>query len=138
MPFRETVAGEALSTFCGSKIILQDGLMLKRSPFASVNVLLSSNTEFKFSIQMLSTGPSSTSHTNSSKCKDLYYKCFGKFETNVKECKIASHKLFFIFNVLRQRALKMPSVQSLVATSNLPNICAAVMAFGFIRISLKN
>lgn len=48
-------------------MILQLGLMLKRSPFASVKVLLSSNTEFKFSIQMLSTGPSSTSHTNSSK-----------------------------------------------------------------------
>lgn len=29
----------------------------------------------------------------------------------------------------------MPSVQSLVATSSLPNICGAVMAFGFIRYS---
>lgn len=44
--------------------------------------------------------------------------------------------LFFIFNVLRQSAENMPSVQSFVATSSLPNICAAVIAFGFIRISL--
>lgn len=49
---------------------------------------------------------------------------------------MALHLLFFIFNVLRQSAEKMPSVQSFVATSNLPNICAAVIAFGFIRISL--
>ena len=31
------------------------------SPLASVSVLLSSSTEFKFSIQMASTGPSNTS-----------------------------------------------------------------------------
>lgn len=52
--------------FCGSKMILQVGDILKRSPFASVSVLLSSKTEFKFSIQMESTGPSSTSQTYSS------------------------------------------------------------------------
>lgn len=38
IPLRETVAGDALSIFCGSKIILQVGDIFKRSPFASVNV----------------------------------------------------------------------------------------------------
>lgn len=47
------------------------------------------------------------------------------------------HELFFIFKVFRQSAEKMPSVQSFVATSSFPNICAAVIALGFIRISLK-
>lgn len=39
------------------------------------------------------------------------------------------------FNVLLHNVENIPSVQSLVATSNLPNICGAVMAFGFIRYS---
>ena len=60
MPFLETVAGDALSMLCGSKMILQDGDIGIRSPFASVKVLLSSSTEFKFSIQIASTGPSRT------------------------------------------------------------------------------
>lgn len=42
-----------------------------------------------------------------------------------------------IFNVFLHSAEKIPSVQSFVATSSLPNICAAVIAFGFIRISLR-
>lgn len=60
MPLRETVAGEALSMLCGSKTILQLGAMGIRSPLASVSVRLSSSTEFRFSIQMASTGPSRT------------------------------------------------------------------------------
>ena len=92
----------------GSKMILQSGAIGMRSPFARVNVLLSSNTEFKFSIQIASTGPSNTNHTCSP---------------------------FFARNVLRHRVEKIPSVQSLVATSSLPNICGAVMALGFILIS---
>ncbi len=56
------VAGDALSMLCGSKIILQVGDIDKRSPLAKVNVLLSSRTELRFSIQILSTGPSKTSH----------------------------------------------------------------------------
>lgn len=60
MPLRETVAGEALSMLCGSNTTLQLGAIGIRSPFASVRVLLSSKTEFRFSIQMASTGPSST------------------------------------------------------------------------------
>ncbi len=60
MPLRETVAGEALSMLCGSKATLQLGAMGIRSPLASVSVLLSSKTEFRFSIQMASTGPSRT------------------------------------------------------------------------------
>ena len=63
MPFLDTVAGEALSMLCTSKMILQLGAMGIRSPLAKVKVLLSSRTEFKFSIQMASTGPSSISQT---------------------------------------------------------------------------
>lgn len=69
IPFLDTVAGEALSILCTSKIILQLGDMGIRSPLASVNVLLSSSTEFKFSIQMASTGPSRINHT----CSPLIY-----------------------------------------------------------------
>lgn len=63
MPLRDTVAGEALSMLCGSKTILQLGAMGMRSPLASVSVRLSSSTEFRFSIQMASTGPSNTIQT---------------------------------------------------------------------------
>ena len=63
IPFLDTVAGEALSMLWGSKIILQVGAMESLSPLARVKVLLSSSTEFRFSIQMLSTGPSNTSQT---------------------------------------------------------------------------
>lgn len=65
MPIRDTVAGEALSMLCTSNTSLQAGDMVMRSPLARVRVLLSSNTEFRFSIQMASTGPSSTIHMNS-------------------------------------------------------------------------
>jgi hypothetical protein len=61
IPFLDTVAGEALSMLCTSKIILVAGAIGIRSPLAKVKVLLSSSTEFKFSIQMASTGPSRTS-----------------------------------------------------------------------------
>lgn len=61
IPIRETVAGLALSTLSGSKTNLQFGAITIRSPFANVSVLLSSRTEFKFSIHTASTGPSSTS-----------------------------------------------------------------------------
>lgn len=60
MPLRETVAGDALSILCGSKTTLQLGAMGIRSPLARVSVLLSSNTELRFSIQIASTGPSRT------------------------------------------------------------------------------
>lgn len=63
MPFLETVAGEALSMLWGSKMILQVGAMGSLSPLAKVRVLLSSSTELRFSIQILSTGPSNTSQT---------------------------------------------------------------------------
>lgn len=58
MPILDTVAGEAFSILCTSNSSLQVGAMGMRSPLARVSVLLSSNTEFKFSIQMASTGPS--------------------------------------------------------------------------------
>lgn len=60
IPILETVAGLALSTLSGSKTNLQLAAITIRSPLARVKVLLSSNTEFKFSIQTASTGPSST------------------------------------------------------------------------------
>lgn len=60
MPIRETVAGLALSTLSGSKTNFEFGAITIRSPLANVRVLLSSNTEFRFSIQTASTGPSKT------------------------------------------------------------------------------
>lgn len=60
IPTLDTVAGEALSILCTSNTSLQQGDMVIRSPLARVRVLLSSRTEFKFSIQMASTGPSRT------------------------------------------------------------------------------
>ena len=82
MPFLDTVAGDALSMLCTSKMILQFGAMEIRSPFAKVKVLLSSSTELRFSIQMASTGPSSTSHTcspwwqeNANLCHVCYREC---------------------------------------------------------------
>jgi hypothetical protein len=58
--YLETVAGEALSILCGSNTTLQRGAIGIRSPLAKVNVLLSSSTLLRFSIQIASTGPSST------------------------------------------------------------------------------
>jgi len=66
IPILDMVAGEALSTLSGSKQSLALGAMTIRSPFAKVSVLLSSKTEFKFSIQTASTGPSNTSQQYSS------------------------------------------------------------------------
>ena len=60
IPLRDTVAGDALSMLCTSKMILHVADIGIRSPLASVRVLLSSNTELRFSIQMASTGPSRT------------------------------------------------------------------------------
>ncbi len=57
----DTVAGDALSMSCGSKMSLQLTIMGSLSPLASVSVLLSSSTEFRFSIHSGSTGPSKTS-----------------------------------------------------------------------------
>ena len=73
IPFLDTVAGEALSMLCTSKMILQLGAIGIRSPLAKVKVLLSSRTEFKFSIQMASTGPSSKSQTCSPYGNTEYY-----------------------------------------------------------------
>ena len=109
MPLRDTVAGEALSMLWGSKTILQSGAMGMRSPLASVSVLLSSSTLLRFSIHRVSTGPSRTSQM----CSPFLALC-----------------------ERRHKVENMPSVQSLVATSSRPNICGAVMALGFILISL--
>lgn len=65
IPTLLTVAGDALSTLSGSKTNLQFGAITIRSPLANVSVLLSSNTEFKFSIQTASTGPSLLERINS-------------------------------------------------------------------------
>lgn len=45
-------------------------------------------------------------------------------------------RTFFALSVFLHRVEKIPSVQSLVATSSVPNICEAVIALGFMRISL--
>lgn len=60
IPIREIVAGLALSTLSGSKRSLEFAAIIILSPLANVNVLLSSNTEFRFSIHTASTGPSKT------------------------------------------------------------------------------
>lgn len=60
MPIRDMVAGEALSTLSGSKHSLALAAITIRSPLANVSVLLSSSTEFRFSIHTASTGPSKT------------------------------------------------------------------------------
>ena len=95
IPIRDIVAGDALSTLSGSKTNLVLDAIIIRSPFAKVSVLLSSSTEFKFSIHTASTGPSRTIH---------------KFS------------VFFVCVDLLHIIEKIPSVQSFVATSSLPNI----------------
>lgn len=80
MPLRETVAGEALSMLCGSKTTLQLGAMGMRSPFASVRVLLSSKTEFRFSIQMASTGPSRTIQMCSPGRENSVFVCLDEYD----------------------------------------------------------
>lgn len=90
IPTRDTVAGEALSMLCTSNTSLQDGDMVMRSPLAKVSVLLSSSTEFRFSIHMASTGPSNTIHMNSPEIHTFkrYYDqllvvhCFNAFKNN--------------------------------------------------------
>ena len=73
-PFLETVAGDALSMLWGSNTTFVFGAMVIRSPLASVSVLLSSKTEFKFSIQIASTGPSKTNHMCSPLNENKSYK----------------------------------------------------------------
>lgn len=63
IPILETVAGEAFSMLWTSNNSLHEGDIVILSPFARVRVLLSSKTEFKFSIQIASTGPSKTRNT---------------------------------------------------------------------------
>lgn len=58
IPILLTVAGDALSTLSGSNTNLLFWAIVIRSPLAKVRVLLSSSTEFRFSIQTASTGPS--------------------------------------------------------------------------------
>ena len=60
-PHLDTVAGEALFKFSTSNTNLQFSVIAIRSPLANVNILLSSNTVFRFSIQIASTGPSQVS-----------------------------------------------------------------------------
>ena len=103
-PARETVAGEALrrssTSICSVTLGRSIGM---RSLFASVRILLSSMTVLRFSIQMASTGPSSTSHV----------------------------KFFLSLFARRHSCAKMPSVHSLATTSIAPNICGEVIALGF-------
>lgn len=124
----------------GSKMILQLGAMGIRSPLARVRVLLSSSTEFKFSIQIASTGPSSTNQM----CSPI--RDTGKFVSHKKlslfppfpspSLDVLEELPFLALRVLLHRVEKIPSVQSLVATSSRPNIWGAVIALGFILSSL--
>mmetsp|Transcript_8303 Transcript_8303/g.37841 ORF Transcript_8303/g.37841 Transcript_8303/m.37841 type:complete len:220 (-) Transcript_8303:806-1465(-) len=104
IPARDTVAGDALLRFSGSNIAFMIPLICTRSPLARVRTLLSSSTVLRFSIQMASTGPSSTIQV----------------------------LFFFSFAARRHSTAKTPSVQSPVAASRRPNICGAVIALGFI------
>jgi hypothetical protein len=60
IPQRDTVAGEAAARSPTSNIIDIEGLIAMISEFGRQSFLLSSSTVFMFSIQMASTGPSST------------------------------------------------------------------------------
>ena len=62
MPQRETVAGDATARSATSKIMFITLDMAMISPEFRHSFLLSSSTVFMFSIQMASTGPSSTTH----------------------------------------------------------------------------
>eukprot|EP00659_Diplonema_papillatum_P019139 gene19138-biopygen19404 len=115
IPARDTVAGDALLRFSGSKQTFMFSVMLSRSPLARVSSLLSSRTVFRFSIQIASTGPSQTSQTL---------------------CDFFPSVFFVLTHEIRHSAEKIPSCQSPVPASSFPNICEAVIAFGFIRISL--
>ena len=65
MPQRLTVAGEATARSPTSKIIDMVADMAMISLLGRQSFLLSSSTVLRFSIQMASTGPSSTSHLRS-------------------------------------------------------------------------
>lgn len=97
MPLRETVAGEALSMLCGSKTTLQLGAMGIRSPLASVSVLLSSKTEFRFSIQMASTGPSRTIQMFSPERKNSAFACLHGYEWDSMRGLIPSQIILHFF-----------------------------------------
>lgn len=135
MPILDTVAGEAFSMLCTSNSSLQLGAMGMRSPLARVSVLLSSNTEFKFSIQMASTGPSKMRKMFSpaNKARGCRGRQVGFPSADNKHSVLVSQRKkqtqretpcvpFLAFNVFLHRVEKIPSVQSLVAVSSLPNI----------------
>ena len=105
-PARETVAGDALRRSSTSICSVTFGRSIgMRSLLARVRILLSSITVFMFSIHIASTGPSSTSHV----------------------------KFFLSLFALRHSCEKMPSVHSPSSRESEPNICGAVIAFGFSR-----
>ena len=112
MPARETVAGDALRRLCTSTHIFMLSVIRMRSPDASVSSLLSSNTVLRFSIHSVSTGPSQTIHTILALAPSI------GFDRRAAR---------------RHSAAKTPSCQSPVSGSMRPNICAAVMPFGFMR-----
>mmetsp|Transcript_43909 Transcript_43909/g.102647 ORF Transcript_43909/g.102647 Transcript_43909/m.102647 type:complete len:208 (+) Transcript_43909:539-1162(+) len=84
-------------------VVTVESLMI--SPLFKHNFLLSSNTVFMFSIQMASTGPSSTTH-----------------------CRRPSPKAFM---ASRTAMASTPSVHSCVLRSLSPYSCPCVMDFGF-------
>mmetsp|Transcript_37397 Transcript_37397/g.96688 ORF Transcript_37397/g.96688 Transcript_37397/m.96688 type:complete len:320 (+) Transcript_37397:5238-6197(+) len=109
IPARDTVAGDALRRSWTSKTILQLSVIGMRSLLASVRILLSSSTVFRFSIQMASTGPSHTIHVVLFRLRLLYF------------CQIEA---------------KTPGVHSSLTGSLTPYICESVIAFGFMTTRL--
>ena len=102
MPLRETVAGDALSMLCTSKMILQLGAMVILSPLARVSVLLSSSTELRFSIQMASTGPSNSSQTCSPWwCKRHY--CMVDSREKQERTSVQLNRYFWSTVILKSR-----------------------------------
>ena len=109
MPARLTVAGLAFLKSSTSNMSLTLSVMGMRSPLASVRILLSSRTVFKFSIQTASTGPSHKIHVLSLRALSLN---------------------------LPHMAAKMPEIHSPDNRSVSPNISSALMALGFMRTRL--
>ena len=109
MPARLTVAGDAFLRSSTSNMSLTVSAMGMRSPLASVRILLSSRTVFRFSIQTASTGPSQMIHVLSLRLRSLN---------------------------LDQMDAKMPLSHSPLRRSVSPNISSARMALGFMRTRL--
>ena len=91
--------------------------------------------------------PGTTSSFIFHACSNCWYVCiiiiymynptvFFNHKLRLNKTALKQELPFLALRVLLQRVEKIPSIQSLVATSKRPNIWGAVMALGFILISL--